>query len=35
MIRDLGFVLESADGEALDASRLDALLAPAESVAAV
>lgn len=34
MIRDLGFVLESADGEALDASRLDELLGATESVAA-
>jgi biotin synthase len=34
MIRDLGFVLESADGEALDPSRLDQLLGIAESVAA-
>jgi len=34
MIRDLGFVLESADGEALDASRLDELLASTEGVAA-
>ncbi|HEY4303400.1 MAG TPA: biotin synthase BioB [Gemmatimonadaceae bacterium] len=34
MIRDLGFVLESADGEALDASRLDELLASPQGVAA-
>src|SRR6185503_14945077 len=34
MIRDLGFVLESADGEGLDASRLDELLASTQSVAA-
>lgn len=34
MIRDLGFVLESADGEALDASRLDELLASTQGVAA-
>jgi biotin synthase len=34
MIRDLGFVLESAEGDPLDASRLDELLASTQSVAA-
>ena len=34
MIRDLGFVLESADGEALDVSRLDEVLSSPEAVAA-
>lgn len=33
MIRDMGFVLESASGEALDASRLDDLLAEAVATA--
>jgi biotin synthase len=34
MIRDLGFVLESAEGDPLDASRLDELLASTQGVAA-
>jgi biotin synthase len=33
MIRDMGFVLESANGEALDPSRLDDLLAEAVATA--
>jgi biotin synthase len=34
MIRDMGFVLESADGSALDASLLDSLLAAQDSAVA-